>query len=215
MNLFVVIPAYNESRHIKAIVHEARKYCKNIVVVDDGSSDATSIEASGAVVLKHLVNIGKGAALKTGCDYAISKGADTIVVMDADGQHNPDSIPEFLSKLKNCDIVIGYRELNKNMPAVFRLGNALIEFMTSLLYSVRVHDTQSGFRAFTGDAYRKIRWEAQDYSVESEMIALIAKHHLRLGQVRIDTIYNDKYKGTTVLDGIRVVINMFWWRLTR
>jgi hypothetical protein len=83
----------------------------------------------------------------------------------------------------------------------------------NILYGIRLNDTQCGFRAFSGDAYKKIRWNASDYSMESEMISRAGKQRLKYVQIPIRTIYSDKYKGTTILDGIRIVINMVRWRL--
>ena len=216
-NIWVVIPAHNEGRRILGVLRNVRKYAANIVVVDDGSTDDTNLKAldGGAIILTHIINLGKGAALKTGCDYAASKGARLIVVMDADGQHDPAEIPNFVKMLEKADICLGFRRLNMKMPFVFRLGNASINLVTYLLYRIRLHDTQCGFRAFSREAYAKIRWSARDYSVESEMIANMGKSHLKYVEVPISTIYADRYKGTNVLDGIKIVLNMILWRLRR
>jgi len=214
---WVVIPARNEEKNIAEVIRKTKKFSENVVVVDDGSDDKTSgvAKEQGAVVLKHIVNLGKGAALKTGCDYVLKKGAEKIVVLDADGQHDPKEIPNFVDALEKADIAFGQRKLNKKMPFVFRLGNWMIFNITKLLYKMKVFDTQCGYRAFRADAYKKIRWHAMDYSMESEMIANAGKHNLRYAQIPIDTIYSDNYKGTTVIDGIRIVMNMIWWRIIR
>jgi len=214
-DLYVVIAAYNEEKDIEEVIKKNKKYCNNIIIVDDGSKDRTYDKAAkeGAVVLKHIVNMGKGAAVKTGCDYALSKGAKFILLMDADMQHDPAEIPNFLTAIKDADIVFGYRKLDKNMPFVLRAGNWLISKITKLLYGVNLRDTLCGYRIFTADAYKKIKWKALDYSLESEMIANVGKHHLNYKEIPIKTIYSDKYKGTTVIDGIRIVINLVIWRL--
>ncbi|MDD5086381.1 MAG: glycosyltransferase family 2 protein [Candidatus Nanoarchaeia archaeon] len=215
--VWVVIPANNEEKNIANVVEKSKKFSENVVVVDDGSYDKTSdiAERKGADVLKHIVNLGKGAALKTGCDYVLKKGAEKIVVLDADGQHDPKEIPNFLKALEKADIAFGQRKLNKNMPFVFRIGNWMIFRITKLLYKMNVFDTQCGYRAFTTDAYKKIRWHAVNYSMESEMIANAGKHKLKYAQVPIDTIYADKYKGTTFIDGLKIVMNMVWWKIIR
>ncbi len=214
-NIYVVIAAYNEEKHIVDVIKKIKKYCKNIIVVDDGSKDNTYNKAKqrGVEVLKHIVNMGKGAALKSGCDYALRKGAKIIVTVDADLQHDPVEIPNFLKALKNRDIVFGYRRLDKNMPFVLRAGNWFINKTTKLLYNINLKDTQCGYRAFTANAYKKIRWKASDYSLESEMIANTGKNHLKYKEIPIQTIYSDIYKGTTVIDGIRIIINLLIWRL--
>ena len=212
---WAVIPAYNEEKSIADIVKKTKKYIANVIVVDDGSKDKTKeiAEKSGAVVLRHIVNLGKGATLKTGCNYALMKNAKFIVVLDADAQHDPDDIPRFIEKLEKYDIVFSYRKLGGRMPLVLRFGNWLISKVVRALYKVDLIDTQSGFRAFSREAYKKIRWNASDYSMESEMISRAGKQRLKYVQIPISTIYSDKYKGTTILDGVKIVLNMFWWRL--
>ena len=213
--IFVVVPARNEEKHISKIVKSIKNYVNTVVVVDDGSKDKTSEEAkrSNAVVLKHIVNLGKGAALKTGCDYATKNRADVIIVIDADAQHDPKEIPNFLKKIKKYDIIIAYRQVNKKMPLLMQFGNWFINKTITFLYGVKIKDSQCGYRAFTSKAYKKIRWNASDYSMESEMIAKIGKHKLSYAEIPIETIYSDKYKGTTIFDGIKIVFNLFIWRL--
>ncbi|HII17047.1 TPA: glycosyltransferase family 2 protein [Candidatus Woesearchaeota archaeon] len=214
---WVVIPAYNEAGRIGGVLEKVKKHAQNVIVVDDGSRDKTSHEAEehAVIALRHAVNLGKGAALKTGCDYAVKNGALRMVVLDADAQHNPEHIPAFFSALAHHDIVFSYRKRTKAMPAVLRFGNWFISSAATLLYGIRLRDTQCGYRAFTEGAYKRIRWSASDYSMESEMIANAGKQKLRYAELPIETIYADRYKGTTILDGIKIVINMLWWRLTR
>ena len=216
-NIWAVIPAYNEQKNIARVIKEAKNYVDEIILVDDGSKDSTAKfgQAAGAIVLRHVVNLGKGAALKTGCDYAVKNGAELIVVLDADAQHNPGDIPRFIEKLKKYDIVFSYRKASKKMPFVLRFGNKFISNIVRILYNVNLTDTQSGFRAFSRETYKKIRWNAADYSMESEMISRVGKQKLKYVQIPIQTIYTDRYKGTTVLDGIKIVLNMVWWRLFR
>lgn len=213
--VFVVIPAHNEEKHIGGIVRQIKKYVDNVVVVDDGSKDRTKAIAkkSKAVVLRHIVNLGKGVAVKTGCDYAVKHNADFLIIIDADAQHDPGEIPKFLGSIKKQDVVLAYRKINRNMPLVLRFGNWFINKTIRFLYGVKIRDSQCGYRAFTADAYKKLRWKASDYSMESEMIAKIGKYNLSYAEVPIETIYSDKYKGTTILDGIKIVFNLLLWKL--
>ena len=215
MNTFVIIPAHNEEKHIQKVIQETKKYVNNIVVVDDGSNDNTFnlAKQENVMALHNIINIGKGAALRTGCDYALSKGAQAIIVIDADGQHNPNKIPGFLEKLNVSEIVFGYRKFSAKMPFVLRFGNGFINKTSQILNKIKLNDTQCGYRAFTAETYKKIRWKASDYSMESEMIAKAGKNKLQYNQLPIETIYSDKYKGTTVIDGIKIVIKMIWWKL--
>ena len=209
-NIYVIIPAKDEEKHIKDVISNTKKYIKNIIVVDDGSDDKTSSIAkqSGAIVLRHSINLGKGAALKTGCEYVKDK-ADLIIFMDSDGQHDPHDLPRFIKELKKYDIVFGSRKINKKMPFIFRFGNFVINTVSNILFHVKLSDTQSGFRGFKSNVYEKIKWKSKNYSVESEIIANSGKHNLSYKEIFIETIYNDKYKGTTIMDGIKIVKDMF------
>ncbi len=213
----VVIPAYNEGERIAAVLQKTAQFISHIIVIDDGSDDNTSEKAQlpGVTVLRHRVNLGKGAALKTGCDYALSQGTQNIVVMDADGQHDPKEIPLFLHALETADIVFGKRSLPEDMPLVFRFGNTFISRALKLLYGFKVHDSQCGYRAFTVDAYKRIRWDTLDYFVETEMIIKAGNAKLKHVQLPIETIYADNYKGTTALDGIMIVGKILGGRIVK
>src|SRR3989338_4180438 len=160
--IWAVIPAYNEGRSIKSIIENAQKYVDSVVVVDDGSRDSTKniAEKAGAMVLSHVINLGKCATLRTGCDFAAKKGAKYIIVLDADAQHNPSDIPRFIEKLKKNDVVFSYRKVSRKMPLVLRFGNWFISNIARALYGISLNDTQCGFRAFSKEAYLKIRWNA-------------------------------------------------------
>lgn len=214
-DFWTIVPACNEENRISEVLEKIKRYCDNIVVVDDGSKDNTFNVAKEkkVFVLKHIVNLGKGAALKTGCDFALRKNAKKIIVIDADGQHDPDEIPNFLKALENKDVVFGYRTMKKSMPFVFKIGNGFISKVAEMLFGIGINDSQCGYRAFTDEAYKKIRWKSTGYYVESEMIVNAGKNHLKYGEVPIKTIYADRYKGTTILDGIKIVLNMALWRL--
>jgi len=136
--VWVIIPAYNEENKIKEVINKVKNYATNIVVVDDGSKDNTvnAAKETGIKVLRHIVNLGKGSALKTGCEFALSKGAKIFIAIDADGQHDPDEIPDFLEALKENDIVFGYRKLAKEMPFILRFGNLLISRTISLFFGI-------------------------------------------------------------------------------
>lgn len=215
---WIVIAAHNERGHIGDVILRSRKQgFRNIVVVDDGSQDDTQriAQQKGAIALRHIVNLGKGAAMKTGADYAISRGAKALIFMDGDGQHKPEELGRFLSSLnRGYAIVFGARKRTEHMPLVLRLGNWFITTVVRVFYNLRLRDVLSGYRAMTADAYRCVRWVSRDYSVESEMIARAGKNNLRYAEFEIATIYHDKYKGTTFLDGFPIVFNLIWWRMT-
>jgi len=216
-NVYVIIAAYNEEKHIGNVINDVKKFCNNVIVVDDGSKDNTYDIAKnhGAIALKHIINLGKGAAVKTGADYAIKNGANIIILVDADGQHEPKEIPKFLKSIEGKDIVFGYRKFTKKMPFILRFGNNFINTMTKILYHIDLKDTQCGYRALTAKAYKKTRWESTGYPMESEMIANAGRNKLKYSEIPIETIYSDKYKGTTVIDGVKIVLNILLWRLKK
>jgi len=216
-SVFAVIAAKNEEKHIYEVVKDTRKYVDMVIVVDDGSVDNTKGQAkkAGAVVLEHMVNLGKGAAIITGCEFALDKKAKSIILLDADGQHEPKEIPHFLEELRKNEIVFGMRTIRKSMPSVYKFGNWVIHKLTQLLFGMDIPDTQCGYRAFRTDIFKKIRWQSSGYSMESEMIANVGKKRLKYSMIKIGTIYSDKYKGTTVKDGILIVANLIWWRISR
>lgn len=214
-----VIPAYNEETTIGNVLNHVKPYVDKIIVVDDGSKDNT-FQAAKALdgyitVLRHKINLGKGAALKTGCEAAIKLGAEKLILMDADGQHKAEDIPKLLNKLEeeNLDIVFGARQPNENMPIMMILGNKILTKLINLFLNIKLTDTQTGFRAFTSDAYKKLQWQSSDYSVETEMIVKTSKNNLKYGEVAIPTIYKDNYKGTTCIDGVKIFFNLIKWRI--
>mgnify|MGYP003992441893 CR=1 FL=1 len=215
-NVWVIIPGYNEGKNIGKVLALTKKFSKQIVVVDDGSRDNTAAVAAKYTphVLRHVINLGKGNAVKTGCDYALEQGATHVIFMDSDGQHEPKDIPAILKELGTADILFTFRKFGGDMPKILAFGNWFIDKVSSTLFSIRVKDTQCGYRAMTAQAYKKVRWLSAGYGMESEMIARTAKHKLKYKQYPIATIYQDEYKGTTPLHGINIVLNMIWWRLT-
>lgn len=218
MENFFVIPCYNEKERIIDVIKRinALDIHKKIVVVDDGSFDGSqqAIESNfnDVLLLRHEINLGKGAALKTGCEASIKLGAEIIILMDADGQHPPEVIPEMLEKIEKekLDIVFASRKMDaQKMPVILYFGNKFLTSVTNFFSGTSISDSQSGLKAFKSSAYEKLCWKSSDYSAESEMIINAGKNNLKYGETFIDTIYNDKYKGTTPFDGIKVLINIF------
>lgn len=219
MKKIVVVPAFNEGPRIKDVLARIEDFVDQVVVVDDGSTDKTAEIAKQVsnkiCVLKHRMNLGKGASLKTGCLAALKLGADVIVIMDADGQHKPEDIPRFIKEIeeKGVDIVFGSRKIGKGMPLMMMLGNKFLSIITNILFKIYISDTQSGFRAFKATVFDKIKWNSTRYSVETEMIVRTGKNKLKFDEIEIQTIYHDKYKGTTVFDGLRIFFNLLIWRI--
>lgn len=217
MKFAAVVPAYNESKHIGKVLKEIKKYIKFVIVVDDGSRDNTAeiAEKEGAWVVLHKINLGKGAALKTGTELAFKKGADAIIMLDSDGQHCPEDIPRFIEEIKKgYDVVIGSRRFNLDVPLIRFLGNKFASVIINLCFGVYVGDLLCGFRAFTKKAYKSIKWKSARYGVETEMIARIGKSNLAFKELFIESIYLDKYKGVTIIDAIGVLLHIPEWRFS-
>lgn len=215
MKIFAVIPACNEEKTICEVVEKTKKFVDRVIVVDDGSVDSTASLASkvGATVLKHRINLGVGAALKTGFIYSRER-CDAIVTLDADAQHNPEEIPKLLKALNDSEIVLGSRDF-RCMPFHKKIGNYIINLLSFLLFGIRLSDTQTGFRAIKVRAYDTIEWKSRDYSALLEMLVNAKKRKVKVKEVKVSTIYNDIYKGTTLVDGVKILINMLCWRLIR
>lgn len=223
LNIWIVIPAYNEAGKISAVVREVRESgYQNIVVVDDGSQDNTKqvAQLAGAICLRHRLNRGKGAATKTGIEAAKLQGADTVVTMDGDGQHSAADIKQLIAPIKigACDVVLGTRCLTPAaMPAHKVLANHIANVITWLFCGVHVRDSQSGMRAFSRLAADLINTRSDKYEYESEVIREMAAHRLRYQEVAIDVRYTpysmSKPHKQSTLNGIKTVSRMFWGRL--
>ena len=213
----IIIPAYNEARHIKDVLQATTKIhlAKNIIVVSDGSKDKTADIAKKlkVQVIDLKKNKGKGNAARKGCDLAYKQGYEIFILMDADGQHLPEDIPRFLEAIKENDLVFGYR-YEGNSPFIYKLGNWGLTMISWILSGMYIKDTQSGFRAFTRKAYKRIKWHANDYFMESEMI--FRAKILQCTQIPIQKIYTKtskgKDKGTTVFTGLKIRWNMIKWK---
>jgi glycosyltransferase involved in cell wall biosynthesis len=197
IKISVVLPAYNEEISIGSIVLLTRLYVDNVIVVDDGSSDRTSeiAKKAGAEVIVHERNKGKGVALKTGFKAAVEMGADVIVTMDSDGQHNPADIPKLLTPIieGNIDMVLGSRYLtglDKNTPFYRRIGQTILDVVSNASSGFKVTDSQSGFRAFTASTSDVFRFCSQGMAIESEMLVDAGKAGLRIKEVGIGVRYD-------------------------
>jgi len=196
MNIFVVIPAYNEEKAMGQTVADVRKICSNVVVVDDGSIDATgnAAIASGAVVLRHIINRGQGAALRTGINFAVSRGADIIVTYDADGQFEAAEIEKICQPVINgeCDIVLGSRFSGQNkIPFVKKIILSPAIFFTRILTGLNLSDTHNGFRAMSHSTAEKINIRQDRMAHSSEIIHEIARFKLKFKEIPVTVKYTN------------------------
>ncbi len=188
----VLIPAYNESAHIATVVACAARYLP-VLVVDDGSKDDTAAlaEASGATVIRQVPNQGKGAALANGFRRCLAEGCQAAVMLDGDGQHDPDEIPKFLARYGagQTELIIGERDFSR-MPFPRSLSNPIGRLMFSWAVGQDIPDNQSGYR-LVGRPLMELMSDSKEkgFEFEVDMITLCLKHHLGLAWVPIRTIY--------------------------
>lgn len=221
MKIFIVIPFHNEQKHIADVVKEVSKYKFPLVLVDDGSVDNSKLKIQNlklqkVTLLTHKINLGKGAAMKTGADWAFGNRADAVVFMDGDSQHAPSDLPKFVKALESgkFDAVFGSRNYNYSVPLVRFLGNKFASVVLMAFFGIYVSDVLCGYKAFTKKGYEKIRWDSTGYGVETEMIARSGKTKLRFTEVSVTSIYHDKTKGVTLLDAFGIMGEIIKWRFS-
>jgi glycosyltransferase involved in cell wall biosynthesis len=209
--LVAIIPAHNEERFIGSVVLNARKHTGTVIVVDDGSTDATAeiAEAAGAIVVRHAQNLGKGAALNTGFREARKMRPEAVVVLDGDGQHLAAEIPSVARPVLEgeADMVVGSRflEVPDRIPRLRAVGLRAFTWLSNLSSGLPVSDSQTGFRAFSKEALERISFRAQGFSVESEMQFLAQQLGLRTSEVSISSRYDDAPKRNVVGQGLEVL----------
>jgi glycosyltransferase involved in cell wall biosynthesis len=196
--VLAIIPAYCEGRFVGQVVRQVFQYVQAVLVVDDGSPDNTSSEAesAGAKVIRHPTNLGKGAALKTGLDYAVSVDAPFFLFLDADGQHDPSEIPAFMEAINRsgADLVVGNRMLNlQSMPLIRRWTNQFMSWQIGRICRVPIPDSQCGFRLARKELIQVLMAPSNRFEFESESIILAARQGFRLDFVPIRTIYTDQH----------------------
>lgn len=198
MKTLIVVPAHNEKEKIKEVISDLKSHGFNdILVVDDGSTDQTGLiaDAAGAVVIRHIINRGLGAALGTGFEYARRLDYDCLVTFDGDGQHQAKYLQNLISPIRNnqCDVVVGSRFLKKDssLPAGRFLVNYVSNIATWLLYGVWTSDTLSGLRAFNREAISKINLKTDKMEVSNEFFWEIKRNNLKFAEVPIECLYTD------------------------
>lgn len=192
-----IIPAYLEEKHIADVVRRTLKQLANVVVVDDGSADATAEEArkAGADVIVHEQNRGKGESIKTGFRYWLDHGATYAIILDGDGQHLPEEIDRFLSiaASSGAKLLVGTRMNDvREMPAVRRAVNRYMSRKISRACGQDIPDTQCGFRMVHRDIIPSLLGGTERFDYETEMLILASRAGCRIAAVPISTVYSDE-----------------------
>lgn len=194
----VIIPAFNEEKKIGPVLEEACATGLDIVVIDDGSGDCTAdvAEQAGALVIRHGVNRGKGAAIRTAISYVLDQNYPAALFMDADGQHLPSEIHGFVKAFQatGADIVLGSRmHDNRTMPLVRKLSNRFSSFLVSMVARRRITDSQSGFRLLSARFLESLAMRGgAGFDFESEMLIDAAREGYTYAEVPISCVYGDE-----------------------
>ena len=195
-----IVPAYNAAAFIEPVLASLSQYipAPNIIVVDDGSIDGTAPAArrSGARVIRHEANRGKGAALRTGQETVRSlPGIDAVVMLDADGQHDPAEIPRFAEEFMKgkADLIVGDRMAAAGaMPAIRVFTNRLTSAIISLRAGQRVPDSQNGYRLIRASLLARLELVTSRYEIDSEIIIKACRSGGRVASVPVSTIYGSE-----------------------
>lgn len=212
----VIIPSFNVEKSIQEVINRIPKENYEIIVVDDGSKDNTGkiAKKSGAKIITHEINCGKGKAMRTGISNA--KG-EIIVFIDADLQHRPEDIPRLVEPIQNgrADITIGSRLIGdiSNMPIQRKITNFSSTALIRLFFGVKILDTQSGYRALKRDFLEKMNLESNRYNIETEVLAYVGKFHMRVEEVPIETIYGDEKSHFKMRDILKFIYLLFYLKL--
>ncbi len=216
MKVFCVIPAYNEEKNIARIIKEVSPLVDSLVVVDDGSTDQTYglAKNSGGAVLRHIINRGQGAALRTGTAYCLKHGADIIVHFDADGQFLSQEIAEVVAPIKSgeAQVVFGSRFLSGHgkikMPFLKRyLIMPLARAVNKIFFGINLTDPQSGFRAMSAAAAERVSWRQDRMAHCSEIMFSVKKSGFMAKEVPIQVFYHRF--GQSFFDGLKILKDLF------
>lgn len=225
MKTLVIIPCKNLAEEVGDVVRgiAALDIDLDVVVVDDGSTDATSEAAAkaGAHILRHEENLGKGAALKTGFEYAVAKGYEAVITMDGDGQHDPSAIPDFMDAMEKtgADVIVGTRmHAVGEMPKIRVWTNKTTSRIISFLARQNIPDSQSGYRMIRTTVLRDVvrSFVTTRYDAESELLIRAARRGYRIAAVGIKSIYRGAVSHINpVVDTfrfVRLVARSLFWR---
>lgn len=214
MKSVALVPALNEENTIQEVITRLKKVNLNSIVVDDGSKDKTSeiAKKTGALVIRHSKNKGKGEALKTGFEYILKNRSDVnnVVIVDSDLQYHPEESIKLLKPLENkkADFVMGYRNWN-TVPFRHRLGNFIWKTSFNFFFGKKMKDTNCGFMALSRKAIKKMKRAYGGYIIENMMLVDAIKNDLRIKQVPVTVEYKLKRgfsKGTRIVLGCLIFI---------
>tara|TARA_B100000767_G_C19750735_1_gene530667 strand:+ start:905 stop:1585 length:681 start_codon:yes stop_codon:yes gene_type:complete len=217
-NIYILIPVFNEEKKIKNVVTEVSKVFKNVVVVNDGSSDATQeiLEKLNVTILKHSINLGQGAAISTGFKYIQNlKNAEAVITFDADGQHSIEDAKAFANEILLCDeeIIFGSRFIKnkENIPFIKMIALSIVVIFTNRLSRINLTDAHNGLKAIKKDSLKKIDITIDGFGFESELIHQASRKEITYKEMPTNTIYTSysKNKGQKLINGLLILEDLF------
>jgi polyprenyl-phospho-N-acetylgalactosaminyl synthase len=223
--IFVIIPAYNEAGALPATIAPLIEAGYTVVVVDDGSTDDTqhALQGLAATVVPHAVNLGQGAALQTGMDYAFRHGAEIAVHFDADGQHPAEAIPSLVEPILrgDADVVLGSRFLRREDAAQTPRGRRVLLragiIVSGVFTGMWLTDTHNGFRALSRRALGEIQLRENGFAHATEILDLIRRKKLRYVEAPSAIQYSDysRKKGQSFWNSLNIVFDLLMEKLFR
>lgn len=222
--IYIIIPVYNEAAIIAQTLHQLVQTEYEIVVVDDGSVDGSAdvIKNFPVHCICHPVNLGQGAALQTGMDFAKLKNAEAVVHFDADGQHRVQDIEQLLSPILNdeCDVVFGSRFLNKSdvqIPFLKKIFLQLARYINWMFSGIMLTDAHNGLRAMNRKALHKIYFSENRMAHASEILLLVKEHRLTYTEVPVTIEYTEysRKKGQSLWNAVNIIFDLLFKKINR
>ena len=221
MKTVAIIPTYNEEKTISQVIREIKNQVDEVIVVDDGSEDKTVELAikEEIFVLKHLINRGQGASLKTGMDFALKRGGEVLITFDADGQHQANEIREMIDPIIKEDyhLVLGSRFLDKKskIPILRKFILKTATFFSKFFLGFKITDVHNGFRAFSREAASLVEIQQDGMAHASEILTEIKKYNLKFKEIPVTIRYTSysKGKGQSSLNAFRILWDLIIQRI--
>lgn len=217
MRTCALIPAFNEAPYIADVVERTRPHVAEVVVIDDGSGDATAelARTAGATCLELSKNCGKASALRTGIAYARDRKFSHVITLDGDGQHSPEDIPIMIrvAEETGADLIIGARSFDRaRMPAPRYFSNVIGSRLASALVGQKIQDSQSGFRLFRLDKLNGANLRSRCYELEMEILIKMARSGCTIAHAPISTVY-DAGQARSKMKPVRDTVRVCLWSL--
>lgn len=217
-NIYILIPIYNEEKKIESVITELSSLFKNIVAINDGSTDSTQdiLESLNVITLKHSINLGQGAAISTGFKYIQQiKNADAVVTFDADGQHSVEDAKAFAEEILLCkeEIIFGtrFKQSRSNIPLIKKIVLSIVVIFSNKLSKINLSDAHNGLKALKKTCLKKIDINIDGFGFESQIIHQVSKKGIRYKEMPTNTIYTSysKNKGQKLSNGLIILEDLF------